>query len=184
MKGLGDRIRSLRKSRRLTLVEIAKTTGIDQATLSRIENGKMTGTLDSHRRIADSLGVRLTELYDSVMEQIAQAKDKKVQRRMETFSHSSGAVAELLATGILQKKMMPVLIKLRGKGRTEVEELPAFSERFVYVLKGSADLLLSKETRTLKQGQSLYFSASLPHSFKNNLKSETQILSIVTPVSL
>ncbi len=184
MKGLGDRIRSLRKTRRLTLVDIAKTTGIDQATLSRIENSKMTGTLDSHRRIAEALGVRLTELYDSVMAQLTQAKDKKLQRRVETFSHSGGAVAELLATGVLQKKMMPVLIRLKGKGRTEVEELPAFSERFIHILKGSADVLLGRETHALKQGESLYFNASTQHSFKNRLKTETQILSVITPVSL
>ena len=184
MKGLGDRIRSLRKSKHLTLVDIAKNTGIDQATLSRIENGKMTGTLDSHRRIAEALGIRLTELYDSVMAQLTQTKDKRLQQRVETFSHSGGAVAELLASGVLQKKMMPVLIKLKGKGRTETEELPAYSERFVYILKGSVGLALGKETRELRQGQSLYFNASLPHSFKNRLKSETQILSIVTPVSL
>lgn len=184
MKGLGNRIRDLRKSRRLTLVEVAKSTGIDQATLSRIENGKMTGTLDSHRRIAESLGIRLTELYDSVMQQIAQAKDKKTLQKIETFSHSGGAVAELLATGLLQKRMMPVLLKLKGKGRTETEELPSFAERFVYVLKGSVEVRLEKDTKTLLRGESLYFKASVPHSFKNRLKTETQILSVITPVSL
>ena len=184
MKGLGERIRSLRKARRLTIVDVAKNTGIDQATLSRIENGKMTGTLDSHRRIAEALGVRLTELYESVMQQIAQNKDRKVLQKMETFSHSGGAVAELLATGLFQKKMMPVLLKLKGRGRTETEELPAFSERFIYVLRGSVEVVLGKEASALHQGGSLYFNAALPHSFKNKLKSEAQILSVVTPVSL
>jgi len=184
MKGLGDRVRDLRKTKRLTLVEVAKTTGIDQATLSRIENGKMTGTLDSHRRIADALGVRLTDLYESAMQQLTQAGDRRAQKKIETFSHSSGAVAELLATGVLQKKMMPVLLKLKGKGRTETEELPLFSERFVYVLKGSVELTLGKDSRTLSQSESMYFNASLPHSFKNKLKTEAQILSVITPVSL
>lgn len=184
MKGLGDKVRDLRKSKRLTLVEVAKSSGIDQATLSRIENGKMTGTLDSHRRIADALGVRLTDLYESAMRQLTQAGDRKAQRKIETFSYSGGAVAELLATGVLQKKMMPVLLKLKGKGRTETEELPLFSERFIYVLKGSAEVTLDKESKVLSQGESLYFNASLPHSFKNRLKTETQLLSVITPVSL
>ncbi len=184
MKGLGERIRQLRKTRRLTIVEVAKTTGIDQATLSRIENGRMTGTLDSHRRIAEALGVRLTELYDSVMQQIARSQDKKAIRKLETFSHSGGAVAELLTTGVLQKKMMPVLIKLKGRGQTETEELALSSERFVYVLKGSVSVILGSDEKSLTQGQSLYFSASQPHHFTNRLKSESQILSVVTPVSL
>ena len=184
MKGLGERIRNLRKARHLTIVKIAKSTGIDQATLSRIENGKMTGTLDSHRRIAEALGVRLTELYESVMQQIAQAKDRKALQKLETFSHSGGAVAELLTVGVLQKKMMPVLLKLKGRGRTETEELPAFTERFIYILKGSVEVSLGKATQALEQGGSLYFNASVPHHFRNKLKSEAQILSVVTPVSL
>ena len=184
MKGLGNRIRDLRKTRRLTLVKVAKTTGIDQATLSRIENGKMTGTLDSHRRIAEALGVRLTELYDSVMQQLTESKDKKVLQRLGSFSHSGGTVAELLATGVLQKKMMPVLLKIRGKGHTEAEEYPAFTERFVYIVKGSAELHIGKEAWSLAQGQSLYFNASNPHSFRNRVKTETQILSVITPVSV
>ena len=184
MKGLGNRIRQLRKSKNLTLVEVAKSTGIDQATLSRIENGKMTGTLDSHRRIAEVLGIRLSELYDSVMQQLTASKDKKSLQRFETFSHSGGTVAELLATGVLQKKMMPVLLKIKGKGRTETEEYPAFSERFVYILKGSVEARIGKDVWGLAQNQSLYFNASQPHSFKNKLKTETQILSVTTPVSL
>ncbi len=184
MKGLGNRIRSLRKAKHLTIVEVAKSTGIDQATLSRIENGKMTGTLDSHRRIAESLGVRLTELYESVMNELSVAKEKKAVQKLETFSHSSGAITELLTSGVLQKKMMPVLLKIKTKGRTETEELSPFTERFVYILKGAVDLTLAKTEKTLNVGQSLYFNASLPHHFKNRLKSESWILSVVTPTSL
>ena len=184
MKGLGNRIRSLRKAKHLTIVEVAKSTGIDQATLSRIENGKMTGTLDSHRRIAESLGIRLTELYDSVMSELSAPREKKAVQKLETFSHSSGAVAELLTTGILQKKMMPVLLKIKSKGQTESEEFAAFTERFVYVLKGAVDLALGKTEKTLNVGDSLYFNASLPHHFRNRLKSESWVLSVVTPTSL
>ena len=168
----------------MTLVQVAKSTGIDQATLSRIENEKMTGTIDSHRRIADALGVRLTELYDSVVQQITGANEKKFLQKLETFSHSSGAVAEILTTGVLQKKMMPVLIKLKGRGHTETEELPAFSERFVYILRGSIEATIGKERTILNPGQSLYFLASAPHSFRNRLKTESQLLSLITPVSL
>ena len=184
MKGLGERIRNLRKAKHLTIVEVAKGTGIDQATLSRIENGKMTGTLDSHRRIAEVLGLRLPELYDTVMRQIAETKDKKILKKFETFSHAGGAVAELLTTGVLQKKMMPVLLKIKGKGRTETEEYSSMTERFIYVLKGEVEAIFGKQTSRLKQGESLYFNASAPHHFMNKLRTECWILSVITPTSL
>jgi transcriptional regulator with XRE-family HTH domain len=183
MIGLGKRIKSLRKSRKLTLVEVAQKTGIDQATLSRIENGKMTGTLDSHMKLANCLGIHLPELYEDTLNITLEAKDKAIKQKLETFSHSSGAVAELLTSGILQKKMMPVLLKIKSHGNTVNEEYMAGSEKFIYVLKGSIDLHVGNEKKVLNTGESLYFNASLPHHFKNTSKSECHCLSIVTPSS-
>ena len=184
MKGLGERIKNLRKERGITLVEIAKKTGIDQATLSRIENGKMTGTLDSHMKIAEALGMRLPDLYEDVMNKVNEAREKATRQKVETFSHSSGAVAELLTSGILQKKMMPILLKIKPKGRTEAEEYSAATERFIYVLKGALEVSAGKEKKVLKEGESLYFNASLSHSFVNPYKEEAQCLSVMTPASL
>ena len=184
MKGLGHRIRTLRKARKLTLVEIAEKTGIDQATLSRLENEKMTGTLDSHMRIADALGVRLPDLYDQIVNKVHETKERIIRQKISTFSHSSGAVSELLTSGILQKKMMPVLIKIKPHGHTENEEYTAASERFIYVLKGILEINLGKEKRVLNTHETLYFNASTPHHFKNPSKSESWCLSVLTPTSL
>ena len=184
MKGLGSRIQFLRKQRKMTLVEMAKKTGIDMDTLSRMENEKMVGTLDSHMRIAQALGMRLPQLYDEVAQKLDAVKEKAIRQKVETFSHSSGAVAELLTSGILQKKMMPVLLRIKPKGATEPEEHQPTSERFVYLLKGSVTVKIRGEERVLGPGDSLYFDATLPHSFHNTAKTESVLLSVVTPTSL
>ena len=79
LKNLGQRIRTLRKAKGLTLVEISEKTGVAQATLSRIETGTMVGTVECHEKIAETLGIGLAELYSGVdkrYEQIArQDKD-------------------------------------------------------------------------------------------------------------
>lgn len=184
MEGLGNRIRHLRKAQHLTIIDIVKKTRIDQATLSRIENGKMKGTIDSHMKIAEALGIRLSDLYEDVLTEIDGAKDKKTKEKIETFSHSSGAVAELLTTSTLQKRMMPILLKIKCRRRTEEEEYPALSERFVYVLKGPIELRVGPDVRILKTGESFYFNAARSHYFKNAGKTEASCLSVLTPVSL
>ena len=185
VKGLGERIRWLRKKRGLTLIEISKATAIDPATISRIENGKMPGTLDSHVRIAEALGVRLPELYENVLLEHEEAKRGETKERVETFYHSSGVVAELLTTAALQKKMMPILLKIKPGGYTENEEFPLSTERFIYILKGSVTMERGEDIRKLREGESLYFVASRPHHFKNPSKSEeAQCLSVITPMSL
>ncbi len=184
MKGLGNRIQTLRKDRHITLVELAQKTGIDQATLSRIENEKMTGTLESHMRLADALGLRLPQLYEDLVKKSEEARDKIAKKKMESFSHTSGVMAELLTGGALQKKMLPVLLKLKPQGRTETEVYPAFTERFIYVTAGTIEVTLDKNKKELKTGESLYFNGSQPHHFRNLSKTGSRCLSIMTPVSL
>lgn len=61
MMRLGNTIRRLRKAQKLTLTELAKRSGIQMATLSRLENNKMVGTLSCHIELARALGMKLSE---------------------------------------------------------------------------------------------------------------------------
>jgi transcriptional regulator with XRE-family HTH domain len=60
---LGQTIRRLRKERKLSLGELSKRSGVQLATLSRIENGVMAGTLRSYLRIAGVYDMKLSELF-------------------------------------------------------------------------------------------------------------------------
>ena len=80
--------------------------------------------------------------------------------------------------------MMPILLKLKPKGHTETEEYPTLTERFIYVVKGTVELRLNEETKTLKHYESLYFNGALPHQIWNRYKGESWVISVITPSSL
>ena len=63
---IGKVIRELRKSEGMTLKQLSEKSGVQLATLCRIETGKMTGTLESHVLIANVFGVELYELYKNI----------------------------------------------------------------------------------------------------------------------
>ena len=63
---IGDRIKELREEKNISLADLSKRSGVEIATLSRIENKKMVGTLESHARIAYSLDVELYQLYQDI----------------------------------------------------------------------------------------------------------------------
>jgi transcriptional regulator with XRE-family HTH domain len=185
MKFLGNNIKLLRKRRNLTLAEVAKRTGIDVASLSRIENGKMTGTIQSHVSIAKALDVRLPDLYEKAIEAEEKLpKPKEESKSSGVFAHSGGSVSELLTSNVLQKKMMPVLLKLKPHAKTVVEEMPLGAERFVYVISGKLDVVIKNDSHTIEEGESLYFNASLPHHFVNKLKTACSCLIVSSPVTL
>lgn len=181
MQGLGHHIKALRKARHMTLVEMAGKTGIDEATLSRIENAKMTGTLDSHQRIAQALEIRLPDLYQQVLAQEEARSEGQAKEKFETFFHKNGVVAELLTSGFLRKKMMPVLLRLEPHRSADSEAYTIGSERFLYVLEGQLRLTIGKDNHPLKAGESIYFQASIPHQLHNTFDNPAAVLSVLTP---
>lgn len=58
-----NRIREIRKSKGMTLSVLAGRIDISIAYLSDIENGNRNGSQATIGRIADALGVEVTELY-------------------------------------------------------------------------------------------------------------------------
>ena len=183
-KSLGVRLRRLRKSQKVTLVELAKASGVDAATISRIETGQMTGTLESHMRIATALGVKLTELYAGIEE--ARVKDavtvQPSAQRTEVYVHQAGKSSiTMLTTDILRKKLMPVLVTIEPGGSTHREETKVGTEQFLYLLEGEIEAKIGDAAHHLKRGSTLYFDASIPHQLRNVGRTTAKCLSVVTP---
>ena len=54
-----------RNSKNVTLVQLAKMTGISKSTLNNIENEKVSPTIAELEAIAKALNVKITDLFDS-----------------------------------------------------------------------------------------------------------------------
>ena len=181
---IGKRLKQLRKEKDMTLEELSKKSGVALATLSRIENNKMTGTLASHNRLCKALGTSLIELYREIEDEtkVVEAVPKKM--RTEHFVHARKAKYELLVSKTLDKKIMPLMIKMGSGGETQKEQNKRGIEKFIYVLSGTIETTIGNQKYELKKGDSLYLDASLPHSFKNTSKVEAEAICIISPPAL
>ena len=186
-QSLGVRLRQLRRAQKVTLVELSRVTSVDAATISRIETGHMTGTLESHIKLATALGVKITDLYAGIEE--ARTKEgvsvQPASARTDVYVHQAGKHSiAMLTTDVLKKKLMPVLITIEPGGSTHKEEAKVGTERFLYVLEGELEARIGKDVHELKRGSTLYFDASIPHAFHNGGKRTAKCLSIITPPTL
>ena len=182
---IGTKVKELRKARKMKLIDLAAQTGIQIATLSRIEHEKMTGTLPSHIKIAEALGIELTDLYqDIVQSNKAEPEAKTGRADTETFTFNEKASYEILTNNVMTKKMMPIIMRIESKGRTSQEHGTPGSERFIFILKGKITAHIGDKTFTLKTNNSLYFDASVQHYFENAGDSEVKFVSVITPVTL
>src|SRR5277367_1691575 len=63
---IGSRVKTERKARHLTQQELADSAGMDTAHLSRIESGKAVPSINTVKKLADALGLRIAALFNDV----------------------------------------------------------------------------------------------------------------------
>ena len=186
---IGNRLKKLREKQGVTLSDLAQESGIQIATLSRIENNKMTGTIQCHAKIAYALGVELVELYKGIQAKDSRRKPisveiKKNNDKGSIFSHHDSAITQTLIETLSDKKMLPELITIEGNGKTGRIKNKEDVERFAYVLAGEISVALETQTYVLTENESIYFNASSPHAFTNLTNAKAKVLSITTPSKL
>ena len=181
----GTRIRTLRKERGLSLEQLAAKSTVALATLSRIENGKGSGTFRTHQKIAEALDVPITELYRNLQESEQEAVlIEPESEEAESFSYDEKASAILLTRQVSRKQMLPQLIVLRPGGKTALEQYRKGTERWIFGLEGAVEITVGSRKFRMTQGGTLYFKASLPHQFSNLDTSEVKLISVTSPTVL
>jgi mannose-6-phosphate isomerase-like protein (cupin superfamily) len=140
----------------------------------------MTGTVHSHEKIAEALGVGLTELYSGIdrrYEQMTHQKeaDRKVTRQTKDVK------IELLTQESSKKKITPLLLTLAGGSETQKESQERGVEKFLLVLEGEVKVKVDKNEFPVKTGETVYFDASLPHQIHNSKSKTAKVLLTVSP---
>jgi len=180
---IGSIVKRLRKEKKMTLGELSEKSGVAVATLSRIENQKMTGTLDSHMSISKALEVSLPDMYRDLTDSKKTLEVRENRKKPEVHVHNKKFSSEILASNTLNKKMMPVLVKIMKNGATVKDESGIGVEKFIYILEGKIEAAIGSERYNLTQGDTLYFESSLAHNFRNMGTGEAKLLSVTCPPS-
>lgn len=182
---IGEKIRSLRKQRGMSLEQASAKTGVALATLSRLENGKGSGTFRTHRKIAEAFGLSLTEFYQDLQPKEQEATILAAHSdEAESFTYDEKASAVFLARQVSGKQMLPQMIMLQPGGQTAAEQYLTGTERWVFGLEGTIRVKVGEKSYPISSGETLYFKASLPHRFENDGTSEAKLISVMSPAVL
>ena len=159
------KIQSLRKSRDITLDQLAKMTGLTKGYLSQIENSTKTPPFSTLDKIAYALGVDITYFFvDSKNEQI-DAKitvvEPEERKKVAPGGLRRGYGYESLAYKKAGKNMEPYLITVDSHGRGSFKH---DGEEFLFILEGTLAFSFGGEKYILKPGDSIYFDSGIEHS--------------------
>ena len=126
---LGKTLKRLRKEKHITLVDLAKKSGVAIATLSRIENGKMIGRVESHIKICEVLGVTLPELYKDFSKKTLEVAKEKIGHTLGIQNNRFSS--ELLISNTHNKKIIPLVIRIAKEERTSTDETKTGIDKFI-----------------------------------------------------
>jgi len=168
--GIGDKLRALRLSKKMGLVELGRHTGLSAALLSKIERGRLFPTLPTLLRIALVFGVGLEFFITDDSKRNAVAIVRRGER--QRFPERPGTkdisfFFESLDFTAVERRLHAY--------HADFQPLPAEKARphqhsgveFLYVLKGRLALRVANEDHFLDAGDSVYFNSTRPHSYRS-----------------
>jgi transcriptional regulator with XRE-family HTH domain len=163
---LGERVRILRRERGLTLNLLAERSGVSRAMISKLERGEKNPTLVVAAKVAEGLGVSLSQLVG--VEERREVVMVPRERRMIMRDPGTGFERQLLSPSFGGRGIEFIWsVVPEGSSSGEFPPHRRGVEEYVVVEKGRLRAVLGGEDYLLEEGDALYFEADISHWFDN-----------------
>jgi transcriptional regulator with XRE-family HTH domain len=173
---VAENLRRKRKSRGMSLDDLARASGVSRAALSQVETCKTNPTVGLLWKIAVGLGVPFADLIGearsgtSVLRrgeaQVLRSLDGKLESRPLTPAGASPLV-EIYE------------LRLAARATHASEAHAPGTHEFVVVLSGALKLHVDGEAHELLAGDSVSFPADRPHAYENPASSEARYQNVI-----
>ncbi len=181
---IGQKIKMLRKERKLTLQDVANETGFSPALISQIENNNVSPPIATLSKIARFFDVKMSYFFEEGEEssryEIVRRDERRIVNRVISKDGSKhGYTYETLSYRKKNKKMEPFLLTVTERAQEETLYNHE-GEEFLLILSGKAEIILDDERYTLEEGDAVYFDSTVKHRLLAKEGETVQVLAVVT----
>ena len=170
---IGNRIKSVREARKMTVEDIKKETGLSKSYLKEIENDDDTPNLGNVSKISKVLGIRTGTFLDGEEDLSPVVSSLKSRRRLNGIRGRSAGRDHMhffsLSSQQKNRQMDATVIILDPAGGRKFYKSHE-GEEFLLVLDGKLEVGYGKQVYVLKPGQSIYYDSIVPHHLASALK--------------
>jgi transcriptional regulator with XRE-family HTH domain len=161
---MGNRLRSVREARGLSLEKLAERSGISPEQLSHFENTHVVPSLGLLWKLSSGLGVAFADLLGrgGATVSLQRRDDSRVLRSEDGALESR----PLVAAGANRWVEAYELTLAPGSAHAS-EPHPSGTREIVVVLDGALKIQLGAQEHELRPGDSISFKADLPHAYQN-----------------
>ncbi len=174
---VGIRLRQLREGRKVSMRTLAQMSGLSANALSMIERGKTSPSVSTLYRLADALGVPVTDFFSPESSRKKVVFLKGEERPRLPFMRG---LWEGLGGEQFSGRMMPFMLTLESGASSGPSSVVHTGHEFVYCLRGQVEYQVENQVYTLEAGDSLLFSAQLKHRWRNSGGMVSNVLIIIS----
>ncbi len=177
---IGARLKMIRAQLGLSQRQLARQSGVANATISQVEAGKINPTVSMLKKILDGVPLGLGEFFADDL----QPQERKFFRADELIEIAEGGVSYRQVGAHLAGKSIQLLKECYQPGAgTGRHELTHEGEECGIVLSGRLEVTVGDEVAVLGQGDAYYFRSSLPHQFRNVGNEPCELITACSPPS-
>lgn len=176
---VGQRLRILRKARKLSTRSLAEQSGLSVNTLSLIENGKTSPSVSTLHRLAQTLNISITAFFENEHQNKKIVYQKAGERQQIIFSQGH---MEKLNEGMSGLGSESFITKLEPGANSGEAPIVYAGREFIYCLEGHITYTMDGVVYPLAPGDSLIFDAYMPHAWRNTASGNSRALLVLCPV--
>ena len=179
---LGARLRTLRSSRGLSLRSLATMVGITPGAVSQIENGEISPSLSTLRKLLKALGHSLSDFF--ACEQEESRGGGIVFRADQLTTVTAGKGVKFLGMpGPGAHRLIQILYEVYSPKYGDTGDAPYTheGEEGGFCIAGTIEMTVGGRRELLGPGDAYYYSSKLPHRWRNMGKVPAVVVSACTP---
>lgn len=173
---VGERVRRRRHELRLSLRALAARIGMTAGYLSRVENQRLTPSLDSLQAIATALDTPMFYF----LQPLSTEPVVRAHQRRKLFFPDAPISYELLSPEA-DLGMMAVLICLAEGGERIARPLARSNTQWMFVLSGAMSITTADDKYVLNEGDSICFDGNTLQCFSSVGSSPLRVICVVIP---
>ncbi|MBN2547744.1 MAG: cupin domain-containing protein [Anaerolineales bacterium] len=175
---VGQRLREIRMDCGFTIRDLARKSGLNVNTLSMIENGKASPSLETLQQLSFTLETPIAAFFEDNRPKNKIAHYKASQRPSITFAHGT---LEDLGTGMPRRGAETFLVTLKPHSNSGENLMVHTGREAVFCLEGQLTYTIEDQAFLLEPGDSLFFEAHLPHRWQNTGATPARTLLVLCP---
>ena len=177
---LGERIKRVRLERNLTLKDVEVRAKVSATHVSEIERGMTSPTVGALTKIARALGTEPSYFIQS--DTYPSCSIVRNGDRLVLDFADWGARIHRLSTGIRNASMSFLEMELTaGAAGSDAPAITHNGEELIHILKGVVEVRVGDDRHLLKEGDSIHFRSSKPHSIRNIGDGTSRVLCATSP---